>query len=162
MEQAILLLGGNLGERERFLEKARKLVAEKAGTVMKASSIYESEPWGFEDKNLFLNQAILITTRLNPQQLIETLLEIEHALGRLRTGTMAARFIDIDILFYGDKEIKTETLVIPHPRISERLFTLLPLRELTGNTVLPVLKKTAEQLISVCSDKSKVQLCSPP
>ncbi len=156
MEQAILLLGGNLGEREQWLKKARSLIAEKAGIILAASSLYESEPWGFEHKNLFLNQAIKIKTKLNPQQLIETLLEIENLLGRIRTGEVSARIIDIDILFYGSEKIQTSALTIPHPRIAERLFTLLPLQELTGISVLPILNKTAEQLISECPDKSKI------
>ncbi len=158
MEQAILLLGGNLGEREQLLEKARKLIAEKAGAIIATSSLYESEPWGFEHENLFLNQALKINTELSPQQLIEALLEIEQTLGRIRTGTVSARVIDIDILFYGSENIKTATLTIPHPRIHERLFTLLPLQEITGNEILPVINKAAAQLISECTDRSNIQL----
>lgn len=156
MEEAILLLGGNLGNRELALAQAMEKVEELAGEITAHSSIYESEPWGFEDKNRFLNQAVKVNTELNPKQLLSTLLEIEQSLGRVRTGQLSARTIDLDILFYGNEKINTETLTIPHPRISERLFTLLPLAEVTDNKPLPVLKTTAQELIKNCPDKSEI------
>jgi len=156
MEEAILLLGGNLGNRQYNLEQARKQIAEKAGTILTTSSLYESEPWGFQDSNRFLNQAIVINTQLPPQQLLETLLEIELLLGRIRNGKVSSRVIDIDILFYGQQNIKTEKLTIPHPRISQRLFTLLPLQEIFGSKNLPVINKTTHALITECSDNSMV------
>lgn len=158
MTETILLLGGNLGNREDFLEKALCLIRERAGSVLATSSLYESEPWGFKDNSNFLNQAVKIATRLSPRQLIETLLKIEEELGRIRTGKVTSRAIDIDILFYGNEEILTETLTIPHPRIKERLFTLLPLQEMMGEKLLPVLKKTAARLIDECPDKSQAYL----
>lgn len=156
MEEAILLLGSNLGERERYLGQARNLITEKAGEITALSSIYESEPWGFEDKNQFLNQAIKISTQLSPQQLIETLLAIEQLIGRIRTGQISSRVIDIDILFYGDQSIESEVLTVPHPRIAERLFTLLPLSDLTEKAILPILNKTAQELIDDCKDESEI------
>ena len=156
MEEAILLLGGNLGNRELALAQAMEKLEELVGEITAHSSIYESEPWGFEDKNRFLNQAVKVNTELNPQQLLSTLLEIEQSLGRVRTGQLSARTIDLDILFYGNEKINTETLTIPHPRISERLFTLLPLAEVTDNKPLPVLKTTAQELIKNCPDKSEI------
>ncbi len=158
MEEAILLLGGNLGNRELVLAQAMEKIEEYIGEITAHSSIYESEPWGFEDKNQFLNQAIKVNTQLNPQQLLDKLLEIEQSLGRVRTGKLSARTIDLDILFYGNQKITTETLTIPHPRISERLFTLLPLAETMGNSQLPVLKNTAQELIQVCQDRSKIHI----
>ena len=158
MEEAILLLGGNLGNRELVLAQAMEKIEEYIGEITAHSSIYESEPWGFEDKNQFLNQAIKVNTQLNPQQLLDKLLEIEQSLGRVRTGKLSARTIDLDILFYGNQKITTETLTIPHPRISERLFTLLPLAEIMGNSQLPVLKNTAQELIQVCQDRSKIHI----
>jgi 2-amino-4-hydroxy-6-hydroxymethyldihydropteridine diphosphokinase len=158
MEEAILLLGGNLGNRELALAQAMKKIEERVGEITAHSSIYESEPWGFEDKNQFLNQAIKVNTELNPQQLLEQLLKIEQSLGRVRTGKVSARTIDLDILFYGNEKINTDTLTIPHPRIHERLFALLPLAEITSNTNLPVLKNTTEELIKVCQDKSKITI----
>lgn len=156
MEEAILLIGGNLGKREHYLEQARNLIAEKAGEIIATSSIFESEPWGFQDNNLFLNQALKISTLLSPQQLILTLLEIEQLIGRTRNGQISSRVIDIDILFYGNQKINTNSLTIPHPRISQRLFTLLPLSEITGNQILPVLNKTARELINTCIDETKI------
>ncbi len=156
MEEAILLLGGNLGNRELALAQAMEKIEEHVGEITAHSSIYESEPWGFEDKNQFLNQAIKVNTELSPEQLLSTLLEIEQSLGRVRTGKLSARTIDLDILFYGAKEIKTDTLIIPHPRISERLFTLLPLAEITGNSNLPKFNTSSQELIKSCLDKSKI------
>ena len=158
MEEAILLLGGNLGNRELALAQAMEKIEAHVGEITAHSSIYESEPWGFEDKNQFLNQAIKVNTELNPQQLLDKLLEIEQSLGRVRTGKLSARTIDIDILFYGNQKITTETLTIPHPRISERLFTLLPLAELVENDILPALNISAQELIKACSDKSKIYI----
>ncbi len=158
MEEAILLLGGNLGNRELALAQAMEKIEAHVGEITAHSSIYESEPWGFEDKNQFLNQAIKVNTELNPQQLLSTLLDIEQSLGRIRTGKLSARIIDLDILFYGNQKITTETLTIPHPRISERLFTLLPLAELLRNDILPVLNISAQELIKACSDKSKIHI----
>lgn len=156
MEEAILLLGGNLGNRELALEQAMKKIEEHVGEITAHSSIYESEAWGFEDKNLFLNQAIKVNTKLSPQQLLDKLLEIEKSLGRVRTGELSARIIDLDILFYGNEQINTETLTIPHPRISQRLFTLLPLAQITTNKPLPILNTNALELIKRCPDQSKV------
>ena len=158
MEEAILLLGGNLGNRELALAQAMEKIEAHVGEITSNSSIYESEPWGFEDKNQFLNQAIKVNTQLNPQQLLDQLLEIEQSLGRVRTEKLSARTIDLDILFYGNEKINTETLSIPHPRIQERLFTLLPLAEITTKNDLPVLNRTAQELIKLCTDKSKIRI----
>lgn len=158
MKQVILLLGGNLGTREVFLENARIQIKKKIGTILNISSLYESEPWGFEDENLFLNQAIKVNTDIGPMELMETILEIEKTIGRVRTGKLTSRVVDIDILFYGNEKIDLASLIIPHPRIQDRLFALLPLVEITKNQVLPVLNKTAEQLIVECSDKSKIHI----
>lgn len=158
MEEAILLLGGNLGNRELALAQAMEKIEEQVGEIIAHSSIYESEPWGFENKNQFLNQVIKVNTKLTPEQLLAKLLGIELSLGRIRTGKLSARNIDLDILFYGNKIINTPTLTIPHPRISERLFTLLPLAEITKNMNLPALNNTAQELIKVCSDKSKIHI----
>ncbi len=158
MEESILLLGSNLGNRELAMAQAMEKIEEQVGEIIAHSSIFESEAWGFEDKNLFLNQAIKVNTELSPQQLLNTLLEIEHSLGRVRTGKLSARTIDLDILFYGNQKINTDKLTIPHPRISDRLFTLLPLAEITKNEPLPVLETTAQELIKNCSDKSEIRI----
>lgn len=158
MEEAILLLGSNLGNRELAMAQAMEKIEVYIGEIIAHSSIYESEPWGFEDKNQFLNQAIKVNTKLNPHQLLDKLLKIEQSLGRIRTGKLSARTIDLDILFYGNEKINSDTLTIPHPRISERLFTLLPLAELVGNDTLPVLNISAQELLKACSDKSKIHI----
>lgn len=155
MKEAILLLGSNLGNRELYLEKARLQINEKAGVIIKTSSLYESEPWGFNSEHFFLNQAIKITTSLSPEELLKVLLEIEFSLGRIRTQIVSSRNIDIDILFYEKEVVNTENLIIPHPRIRQRMFTLLPLSEVEQLDKLPIFDETVQELIKNCNDKTK-------
>lgn len=158
MKEAILLLGSNLGNRELYLEKARLQINEKAGVIIKTSSLYESEPWGFNSENFFLNQAIKITTFLGPEELLKVLLQIEFSLGRIRTQIVSSRNIDIDILFYEKEVVNTENLIIPHPHIRQRMFTLLPLSEVEQFDKLPIFDETVQELIKNCNDKTKTYL----
>lgn len=161
MTETILLLGGNLGDRQKILDSALKKIATEIGEIIAVSPYYESEPWGFMHENLFLNRAIKVKTALSAFQLLEKIQLIEKSLGRVRTGKMEARLIDIDILFFGSEVVKSSQLTLPHPKISERLFALLPLAEITGNSKLPVLRKSALELIKSCKDNSRVQLLHP-
>lgn len=157
MEEAYLLLGGNLGEREQYLESAIKRIKEHCGTVIRMSSIYESEPWGFEDNHDFLNQVIVIHTELDPHRLLREVLRIEDTMGRNRIpDKMVSRNIDIDILFYGKHIVEDTDLKIPHPRLQERRFALMPLLEIAPELKHPVLKKTMRELHSECPDKLRV------
>jgi 2-amino-4-hydroxy-6-hydroxymethyldihydropteridine diphosphokinase len=161
MKKVYLLLGGNLNNRESLIEKARTAISERAGKLLEQSSVYETEPWGFETKDTFLNQVVLIETKLKPSELLDTLLRIEYELGRTRTyNGYESRLIDIDILFYEEEVISNNELVIPHPRIQERMFTLKPLQEINGSFVHPVLKKSIRQLVAECTDKLKVSKLS--
>lgn len=150
MREIFLLTGSNRGDRQEMILRASVLIAEKAGSVLKTSSILETPPWGFTDPVAFLNQALEIETDLPPTQLLSTLHDIETLLGRTRSAQSsgyASRTMDIDILFYGQKIIQTKTLTIPHPRLHERYFALKPLTEIAPGFVHPVLGKTISQLL---------------
>lgn len=163
MNLAYLLLGSDLGDREDYLDRAREMIAASAGNIIAKSSVYESEPWGFESEKLFLNQALLIQTPRSPVALLNVLKSIEHSLGRTRPAgqAYASRTIDIDILFFNDRIVRLRSLEIPHPRIGDRLFTLLPLDEIARELVHPLLRKTVGQLRKECADTGNVRLFEP-
>ena len=164
MSTAYLLLGSNLDNRLDALEKSRDWLSKYAGRIIDCSSVYESEPWGFESDVKFLNQVVVIETSLDPPALLDTLLQIEKRLGRMRKVTPGyeSRTIDIDILFYDDRIILNEQLTVPHPRLHERRFALVPLTELNGELVHPVLGKSVRQLSEECTDTGEVVLYSTP
>ena len=155
--KSYLILGSNVGHRKDYLLRCIDLLNLHAGTVTCTSSIYESEPWGFDDPVWFLNQAIALKTRLSPQALLECTQQIEQKLGRTRTKTgYQSRTIDIDILLYDDCVIDTPDLVIPHPRMAERMFVLDPMTELARDVEHPALKRTMSELRKQCDDRKKV------
>lgn len=155
MNSAYLLLGSNLGDRFALLQGARKEISSTVGKISKESSVYESEPWGFHSDNKFLNQVIRIETELRPIELLTEILRIESKLGRNRIGEKGytSRLIDIDILFYNDEIILEEKLTIPHPKIPDRMFTLLPLFEIEPYLIHPVSGKPVADLLKECKDK---------
>jgi 2-amino-4-hydroxy-6-hydroxymethyldihydropteridine diphosphokinase len=154
METAVLLLGSNEGDRLRAIGLADAAVEETVGAVVKRSSLYESEPWGIKEQPSFLNIALAVETGLNPRELLEKILSVEKNLGRTRTGgKWGSRIIDIDILFFGDHIINEQGLVIPHPYIKERRFTLMPLCEIMPGLIHPVHKKTIKELFFECKDE---------
>lgn len=151
-------LGTNLGNREEYLCKAIAMIGEKIGEVVSCSSVYETEPWGFQSENEFLNAVIKVRTGLKPSGLLGRILMIEALLGRLREEKgYSSRFIDIDILLYGGEIITKKNLQIPHPRIQDRKFVLVPLCEIAPEMVHPVLKKTFAALLEECRDESVVK-----
>ncbi|MCX6281447.1 MAG: 2-amino-4-hydroxy-6-hydroxymethyldihydropteridine diphosphokinase [Bacteroidetes bacterium] len=173
MQQSVfLLLGSNRGDREQNLLKACAGINQRIGRILKSSSMYESEPWGFEDSTSFYNQALEIETALSAEDLLAMIHSIEKDLGRLRevqacgpscgcsTKGYSSRTIDIDILFYSSKIVFTETLMIPHPRLHERLFTLLPLDEIAPDHIHPVYRRTVSELLKGCTDKGQVHRIS--
>lgn len=130
---AYLSLGSNLGDRHATMQSAILLLDSQAGTVDRVSSAIETEPWGFESANKFLNMCVRIITTLSPEQLLATTKDIELQLGRTTksvNGQYHDRPIDIDILTYDDLHINTPSLTLPHPQMHERDFVMIPLREI--------------------------------
>ena len=157
MINVYLLLGSNLGNRQMFLHRAAEYIEAQAGHIIKSSSIFETQSWGKTDEPNYLNQVLLIQTKLIPQQLLCTVLDIELLLGRERKERWGARTLDIDILFYGDEIINEPELVIPHPQLHNRRFTLEPLVEISPKLLHPILRKTVAQLKSELKDKLQVK-----
>ncbi|WP_174834605.1 2-amino-4-hydroxy-6-hydroxymethyldihydropteridine diphosphokinase [Segetibacter aerophilus] len=158
MTDIYLLTGGNMGDRLRYLEKACQFIESKVDAVVKKSSIYETAAWGFTEQQAFLNQVICVNTELKPNELLQELLSIELQLGRERVEKMGPRVIDIDILFYSNQVISTANLVVPHPRMAERRFVLVPLNEIAPGFIHPVFNKTVNQLLEICLDLLEVKL----
>ena len=138
VHQVYLGLGSNLGDRERFLEQAISLIGERVGEVVRRSSFMESEPWGFQSENRFLNGVILCETRLTPRQVLRATQKIERELGKTKVHATERqqevvfkdRPIDIDILLYDDLKVDEPDLKIPHPLMQERDFVMRPLNEI--------------------------------
>jgi len=158
MKRTFLGIGSNLGNREENLKNAVSLIEEHIGPVRLRSSVYETEPWGFRSENNFLNMAVQAETILSPSGLLGRVLMIESLLGRLREGTeYKSRTIDIDILLYEKRIVRTKVLVVPHPVMHERRFVLVPLCEIAGEMIHPVLKKSIKKLLEECPDNGKVK-----
>lgn len=147
-----LLLGSNLGDRLTNLDRGRILIEELTGSIVKKSSIYETSAWGKTDQPDYLNQAVQIETALRPNELLSACLNIEKKIGRQRIEKWGARLIDIDIIYFGGKIIHSNELIIPHPRMAERRFVLVPLTEINPDFVHPILMKTNEELLKQCKD----------
>jgi 2-amino-4-hydroxy-6-hydroxymethyldihydropteridine diphosphokinase len=152
-----LSLGTNQGDKLQNLQKAVDMIAKKAGRINKISSVYKTGSWGFEGSDFF-NICISLITELNPEELMISLLEIEKSLGRLRDGSenYSSRIIDIDLLLFENKIIDTKILIVPHPRMLNRKFVLVPLAEIAPNTVHPVTKTTISQCLNSCTDNTEV------
>jgi 2-amino-4-hydroxy-6-hydroxymethyldihydropteridine diphosphokinase len=160
MNHAYLLIGGNLGDRLAFLQKANKLIEQKCGSIAKNSSIFETSAWGLTQQPSFYNQAIEVHTQLTPEILMRTLLSIEELIGRKRSIKMGPRVIDIDILLYNTDIIQTPFVTIPHLHLTERRFALTPLAEIAPNVIHPVTNKTVKQLLAECTDTLDVNKIS--
>ena len=138
MTDVFLGLGSNVGDRENQLKEAIRLLDEQSGIkVVKVSSFYETEPVGYVDQPDFLNLCVEIQTELSPKAVLERGLAIEQQLHRVRKERWGPRTLDIDILLYGDQIIEEQDLTIPHPRMTERAFVLIPLQEIAPNKVEP-------------------------
>jgi dihydroneopterin aldolase/2-amino-4-hydroxy-6-hydroxymethyldihydropteridine diphosphokinase len=158
MKIVFLGIGTNLGNREGNLKEAVARIEEHIGTVIKSSSVYETEPWGFKAQDQFLNMVVKVETKLTPSGVLGRILMIESLLGRARSEKQyASRVIDIDILLFGDEVIEIESLSIPHSRLHERKFVLVPLCEIEPGLIHPILNKTVEDLLISCVDKSHVR-----
>jgi 2-amino-4-hydroxy-6-hydroxymethyldihydropteridine diphosphokinase len=150
LNEALLLLGGNIGDARATFALAERLIAERAGALVSRSRDHWTEPWGFSDERLFLNRALIIGTQHDSQQLMAVLLGIEAELGRMRETKVryTARSIDIDILLIGDRVIDVPDLLVPHPRLHERAFALEPAADIAPHWVHPLLQRTVLQLLN--------------
>jgi 2-amino-4-hydroxy-6-hydroxymethyldihydropteridine diphosphokinase len=158
MNTVFLSIGTNIGQREENLKRAVKMIEREAGSVKASSSVYETEPWEMAVSNLFLNMVLKIETLLTSHILLETLLDIEDKMGRRRESSeYSSRIIDIDILFFNNLIINNNDLVVPHPFIARRRFVLEPLAEIAPQFIHPVLEKSIELLLELCTDKCVVR-----
>ena len=156
-KELFLLTGSNIEPRLGYLEKAELHIAERIGNIVKSSSIFESEPWGFTDGGAFLNKVLLVETELTADEVLNIILEVEEVSGRQRTTNQySSRTLDIDILYFGDEIIKSDRLDVPHPRLQERRFTLMPLAEIAADFIHPFFKTTNAELLRTVNDDSKV------
>lgn len=158
MNKVVLLLGSNLGDGQLLFQQVISLIDERLGKLELQSALYQSPPWGFEHENDFINQVLIMNTEKDAEEVLQSCLQIEVDLGRKRTAQgYGARTIDIDVLFVNDEVMETESLVLPHPRLHLRKFTLLPLVELIPDFVHPTLQKSMQELLVACEDNSEVR-----
>ena len=160
MEKCYVLFGSNMGDKDQIFAKACLLINNRCGRIVAVSSAYESEPWGFEAKEWFLNRLIIVETELEPEEMMRQLLDIEAELGRVRhpeAEGYTSRTADLDILYYGSRIVLIDSLTIPHPRLHERRFALLPLCEMVPQLVHPAFNFTQTELLRRCHDFSEVR-----
>ena len=161
MQNVFLLTGSNSGNSHSNLMLALDTLSLHVGFINAVSPVYVTEPWGFKADTNFLNQAIKIETELSPEALLRFIHNTEQSMGRKRSGSgYESRVIDIDILFYGNKVIQTDDLVIPHPLLHKRRFALNPLFDLAPDFEHPVFLKPISQLLTECTDTSMVKIYS--
>lgn len=157
MNKAYLLTGGNVGDRMRQLERARKEITEQCGRLTKISSVYDTAAWGQTDQASFLNQALELETLMTSVQLLRKVLDIEKKMGRIRKEKYGPRIIDIDILLFNDEISDYSFLQLPHPELANRRFALLPLTEIAPGLIHPLLHKSISVLLDECNDKLEVK-----
>ncbi|MHA8050943.1 2-amino-4-hydroxy-6-hydroxymethyldihydropteridine diphosphokinase [Aquirufa sp. ROCK-SH2] len=148
-----LSLGGNLGNTIEIFQETYQILEKKVGEITKFSSFYQTAAWGPIKQADFINQVIEVSTRLSATDLMQTLLEIEKEMGRIRDERWGPRTLDLDILFFGDQIIAKENLEIPHPRMEDRKFVLIPLAEINPNFIHPKSQKTVKQILLECEDE---------
>jgi len=152
MIDVYLLLGSNLGDRELLLHTAVLLIGQDIAPVIKTSAVYETQSWGKTDAPDYLNQVVYLQTDKPAEEILEKILNIELEMGRKREEKWGSRIIDIDILLYGDEVIDEPGLIVPHPEMHKRRFTLEPLGEIAPKLVHPVFRKNILALKNELND----------
>ncbi len=160
MKGIFLSLGTNIGERAENIARAIALLPEHGVRAVRKSSLYETEPVEFLAQGWFLNCVVEVETDLAPVELMRALLDIERAMGRQRSVPKGPRIIDMDILLFGPLVVRDVDLQIPHPRMADRRFVLVPFAEIAPGVVHPVLKNTIVELVAETADRSEVRLFS--
>jgi 2-amino-4-hydroxy-6-hydroxymethyldihydropteridine diphosphokinase len=157
MNKVYLLIGGNMGDRMANLRLAMEAIEKEIGPIQKMSSIYETAAWGNTQQPDFLNQALLVHTHWDASKVMTCLLTIEKEMGRERSVPMGPRTIDLDIIYFNEEILDLPSLTIPHPRLAERKFVLLPLTEIAPDFMHPIFNKSNASLLKECGDSLAVQ-----
>ncbi|WP_296142363.1 2-amino-4-hydroxy-6-hydroxymethyldihydropteridine diphosphokinase [uncultured Flavobacterium sp.] len=159
--QVIISIGSNQGERLENIENSIKMVHQEIGTVIRVSKLYETPSWGFES-DAFYNCALLVHTCKSSEEVLQGIFKVEEKLGRIRNSGEGyqARTIDVDIISFDEEIIATENLIVPHPRMQDRKFVLLPMKDLKTDFVHPILNKNISELIKDCEDDSECKIVS--
>jgi 2-amino-4-hydroxy-6-hydroxymethyldihydropteridine diphosphokinase len=158
--QVIIGLGSNMGDRFVYLSRALTMLREEAGDIIAVSSVWETEPWGFEADEHFLNMVVVLRTNKHPRQLMQLFRSLEGRMGRKRNkgGMYESRIIDIDILLWENRIISMPGLEVPHPKLADRRFVLEPMSEVAPDAVHPVTGLTVREMLALCDDMSDVRL----
>lgn len=151
-----LSLGSNLGNRDQYLDQARRAI-EKSFSMVRFSKVYETEPVDIADQPWFLNQVAELRTDLAPETLLEWIRVLETQAGRQRDKPKGPRTLDVDILLYDDWVLDVEELILPHPRLENRRHVLVPLMELAPDTILPNTRKTVREALETVKDSAQVK-----
>ncbi len=158
MFPVFLSLGSNLGDRRSYLETAVRYIDRIDTTrVTRVSSLWKTEPWGKREQPLFLNQVTELQTEMDPTAFLTECQAVENRLGRVKRPRWREREIDIDIVLWGPDIIRTNNLLVPHPRLSQRRFVLAPLAELAADRVVPGTGKRVEELLHECVDQCETR-----
>lgn len=155
-------LGSNKGRREDLLKNACDELGRRVGVILKVSSLYETAAWGLESQADFLNQVVKLATVLSPEEVLYGLQQIEKKAGRTREQHWGPRTLDLDVLFYNDLLSDNQCITLPHPRIQERNFVLIPLLEIAPDFIHPRLQKSIRQLLEESTDSLPVRMWINP
>ena len=157
--KAVISIGSNLGNKKNNLDIAINLIG-KFSSIITKSHIYNSDPWGYQSNHSFLNMGMMVRTRLEPLDFLKKLKDIEMKMGRppKKKDTYEDRLIDLDILIFDNFKINQKELVIPHPKIKERKFSLLILKDIFGDKYIPELDNSVDEMLMICNDHSNVEV----
>tara|TARA_Y100001972_G_C7616935_1_gene309380 strand:- start:500 stop:1006 length:507 start_codon:yes stop_codon:yes gene_type:complete len=158
MNGIYLLLGSNIEDRLKSLNTAVDMLQASGALVQNHSAIYETAPWGKLDQNWFLNVGLQVKTSMEPHDLLRACQQVEQKMGRERNLKWGPRIIDIDILYYENQIIDSDSLIVPHPGIPDRKFTLILLNDLAPDALHPTLKLSQSELLKYCEDQSECLL----